>query len=61
MNARRKFNLDPNSPEVATVEEVEPMDDGIDGFEYLSFDKDDYDPLDERWIGFEELNFEEGK
>jgi len=58
MNKRKLFNLDPNSPEVATVEEAEPMDDDIEGFEYLSFDKDEYDPLDERWIGFEELDFE---
>lgn len=61
MNARRRFNLDPNSPEVATVEDIEPADDEFDGFEYLSFEEDDYDPLDERWNGFEELDFEERK
>lgn len=60
MNARRKFKMNPDSFEVATVEKVEPIDDDIEGFEYLSFDKDEYDPLDERWIGFEELDFENG-
>jgi hypothetical protein len=66
MNARRKFNLDPDSPEVATVEDIEPMDDDMSDLEYLSLaaavaDESCDSLMHEMMGGFEELNFEADK
>jgi hypothetical protein len=63
MNARRKFKMNPNSPEVATVEDIEPADDDMSDLEYLSLaaavaDEACDSLMHEMMGGFEELDFE---